>query len=67
MKTVGIVSPGAMGSAVGAAFSAAGVRVVTTLSGRSPSSGVDTRAGSEGVGMVAWKLSHRRLDSMRAM
>jgi 3-hydroxyisobutyrate dehydrogenase-like beta-hydroxyacid dehydrogenase len=32
---VGVVSPGAMGSAVGAAFAAAGSRVVTTLDGRS--------------------------------
>ena len=30
-------------------------------------SGVDTNAGSEGVGMVAWKGSPPRLDSMRAM
>ena len=35
MQTVGIVSPGAMGSAVGAAYRAAGRRVVTTLAGRS--------------------------------
>ena len=33
--TVGIVSAGAMGSAVGAAYRAAGRRVVTTLAGRS--------------------------------
>ncbi|MGH3071765.1 MAG: DUF1932 domain-containing protein [Gaiellaceae bacterium] len=35
MSTVGIVSPGAMGSAVGAAYGAAGSRVVTTVDGRS--------------------------------
>ena len=35
MQTVGIVSPGAMGSAVGAAYCAAGNRVVTTVDGRS--------------------------------
>jgi 3-hydroxyisobutyrate dehydrogenase-like beta-hydroxyacid dehydrogenase len=36
MTTVlGVISPGAMGSAVGAAYAAAGERVVTTLEGRS--------------------------------
>jgi 3-hydroxyisobutyrate dehydrogenase-like beta-hydroxyacid dehydrogenase len=35
MRIVGIVSPGSMGSAVGAAYRAAGRRVVTTLAGRS--------------------------------
>ena len=35
MRTVGIVSPGAMGSAVGAAYRAGGARVVSTLAGRS--------------------------------
>jgi 3-hydroxyisobutyrate dehydrogenase-like beta-hydroxyacid dehydrogenase len=35
MRVVGIVSPGAMGSAVGAAYLDAGRRVVTTLAGRS--------------------------------
>jgi 3-hydroxyisobutyrate dehydrogenase-like beta-hydroxyacid dehydrogenase len=35
VQTVGIVSPGAMGSAVGAAYLAAGNRVVTTVAGRS--------------------------------
>ena len=35
MRTVGIVSPGAMGSAVGAAYAHAGHRVVTTVAGRS--------------------------------
>ena len=33
--TVGIVSPGAMGSAVGASLVRGGVRVVTTIAGRS--------------------------------
>ena len=32
---VGVVSPGAMGSAVGAAYAAGGLAVVTTLEGRS--------------------------------
>lgn len=36
MQTVGIVSPGAMGSAIGAAYREAGNRVVTTVVGRSP-------------------------------
>lgn len=35
MRTVGIVSAGAMGSAVGAAYRAAGSRVVTSVAGRS--------------------------------
>lgn len=35
MTTIGIVSPGAMGSALGRAWAAAGARVVTTLDGRS--------------------------------
>ena len=35
VQTVGIVSPGAMGSAVGAAYREAGNRVVTTVVGRS--------------------------------
>ena len=35
MQTIGIVSPGAMGSAVGAAYLAAGNRVVATVAGRS--------------------------------
>ena len=35
METVGIVSPGAMGSAVGAAYAAAGARVVATVAERS--------------------------------
>lgn len=36
LRTVGIVSPGAMGSALGRAWAAGGARVVTTLLGRSP-------------------------------
>ena len=35
VTTVGIVSPGAMGSAVGAAYARAGARVVATVAGRS--------------------------------
>src|SRR5438067_12883835 len=35
MPTVGIVSPGAMGSAVGDALRRGGARVVTTVAGRS--------------------------------
>jgi 3-hydroxyisobutyrate dehydrogenase-like beta-hydroxyacid dehydrogenase len=35
MATVGIVSPGAMGSAVGAAYRAGGAQVVATVAGRS--------------------------------
>ncbi len=35
MPTVGIVSPGAMGSAVGSALAAGGARVVATVAGRS--------------------------------
>jgi 3-hydroxyisobutyrate dehydrogenase-like beta-hydroxyacid dehydrogenase len=35
VRTVGIVSPGAMGSAVGAAYRESGARVVATVSGRS--------------------------------
>ena len=35
MQVVGIVSAGAMGSAVGAAYQAAGSRVVATAAGRS--------------------------------
>jgi 3-hydroxyisobutyrate dehydrogenase-like beta-hydroxyacid dehydrogenase len=39
MATVGIVSPGAMGSAVGAALRRGGARVVVTISGRSERTG----------------------------
>ena len=48
MRVVGIVSAGAMGSAVGAAYRAAGRRVVTTLAGRSArTGGLAERAGLE--------------------
>ena len=47
MDTIGIVSPGAMGSAVGAAYRAAGHRVVTTAAGRSGR----TRALAERAGL----------------
>jgi 3-hydroxyisobutyrate dehydrogenase-like beta-hydroxyacid dehydrogenase len=48
MRTVGIVSPGAMGSAVGAAYRAGGARVVGTLAGRSERTrGLADRAGLE--------------------
>lgn len=48
MRTVGIVSPGAMGSAVGAAYRAGGARVVSTLAGRSERTrGLADRAGLE--------------------
>ena len=45
--TVGIVSPGAMGSAVGAAYRAGGRRVVTTVAGR----GDRTRGLAEQAGL----------------
>lgn len=44
MTTVGILSPGAVGSAVGAAYLAGGARVVTTLAGRGPRSAALARA-----------------------
>ena len=47
MRVVGIVSPGAMGSAVGAAYVAAGRRVVATTAGRS----ARTRALTEDAGL----------------
>ena len=48
MTTVGIISPGAMGSAVGAAYLAAGNRVVATVSGRSArTAGLAEQAGLE--------------------
>jgi 3-hydroxyisobutyrate dehydrogenase-like beta-hydroxyacid dehydrogenase len=48
MNTVGIVSPGAMGSAVGGAYRAAGHRVVTTVTGRSArTTGLAEQAGLE--------------------
>lgn len=46
--TIGIVSPGAMGSAVGAAYAAGGARVVATIDGRSARTrGLATAAGLE--------------------
>ena len=48
VQTVGIVSPGAMGSAVGAAYRAAGHRVVATVAGRSArTAGLAEQAGLE--------------------
>ena len=48
MQIVGIVSAGAMGSAVGAAYLAAGNRVITTVAGRSArTAGLAERAGLE--------------------
>ena len=47
METVGIVSPGAMGSAVGAAYVDAGARVVATVADRSER----TRALAEAAGL----------------
>ena len=47
VNTVGIVSPGGMGSAVGAAYAHAGVRVVATLEGRSER----TRGLAEAAGL----------------
>ena len=44
MTTVGIVSAGAMGSAVGAAYRAGGARVVTTVAGRSAETADRARA-----------------------
>ena len=48
MQTVGIVSPGAMGSAVGSAYAAGGRRVVATVAGRSSrTAGLAAQAGLE--------------------
>jgi 3-hydroxyisobutyrate dehydrogenase-like beta-hydroxyacid dehydrogenase len=47
MRTVGIVSPGAMGSAVGEAYLEAGFRVVATVQGRS----ARTRALADAAGL----------------
>ena len=48
MQSIGIVSPGAMGSAVGAAFRDAGRRVVATVAGRRERTrGLATAAGLE--------------------
>jgi 3-hydroxyisobutyrate dehydrogenase-like beta-hydroxyacid dehydrogenase len=50
-QVVGIVSPGAMGSAVGAAYQAAGSRVVATVAGRSTRTAtLAERAGLELLG-----------------
>jgi 3-hydroxyisobutyrate dehydrogenase-like beta-hydroxyacid dehydrogenase len=50
MTTVGIVSPGAMGSALGATLTHGGVRVVATVAGRSSrTGGLAERAGLEVV------------------
>ena len=48
MQTVGIASPGAMGSAVGAAYRAGGNRVLATVAGRSErTAGLAAQAGLE--------------------
>ena len=47
MRTVGIVSPGAMGSAVGAAYAYGGARVLATVAGRSER----TRGLAEAAGL----------------
>src|SRR6186997_1152744 len=48
METIGIVSPGAMGSAVGSAYAADGHRVVATVVGRSErTAGLAAQAGLE--------------------
>jgi len=48
VRTIGIVSPGAMGSAVGAAYAAGGARVVATVAGRSARTrGLAAAAGLE--------------------
>jgi 3-hydroxyisobutyrate dehydrogenase-like beta-hydroxyacid dehydrogenase len=47
VRVVGIVSPGAMGSAIGAAYAAAGARAVATAAGRS----ARTRSLAEGAGL----------------
>jgi len=54
VTTVGIMSAGAMGSAVGAAYLAGGARVVTTVAGRSPrTSRLAQQAGLEVLDDVA--------------
>jgi 3-hydroxyisobutyrate dehydrogenase-like beta-hydroxyacid dehydrogenase len=54
MVTVGIVSPGAMGSAVGHALGRGGARVVATIAGRSErTAGLASRAGLELLPNVA--------------
>jgi 3-hydroxyisobutyrate dehydrogenase-like beta-hydroxyacid dehydrogenase len=48
VRTIGIVSPGAMGSAVGHVLAKTGARVVATLDGRSErTAGLASRAGLE--------------------
>ena len=48
MRSIGIVSPGAMGSAVGSAYAAGGYRVVATVAGRSERTrGLGEAAGLE--------------------
>lgn len=49
MTTIGIVSPGAMGSGLGRCWQAGGHRVVATVEGRSPR----TRALAEGLELLA--------------
>ena len=51
MTTIGIVSPGAMGSAVGAAYARAGARVLATTVGRS--SRTETLAREAGLELLA--------------
>jgi 3-hydroxyisobutyrate dehydrogenase-like beta-hydroxyacid dehydrogenase len=51
MTTIGIVSPGAMGSAVGAAYARAGARVVATVAGRSART--ETLAREAGLELMA--------------
>jgi 3-hydroxyisobutyrate dehydrogenase-like beta-hydroxyacid dehydrogenase len=59
VTTVGIVSPGAMGSAVGAALVRGGARVVTSVDGRSPRTArLAERAGLETVPDLATVLDH---------
>ena len=47
VKTVGVMSPGDMGSGVGGALVRSGLRVITSLKGRSEAS--STRAGEQGI------------------
>jgi len=47
VKTVGVMSPGDMGSGVGGALVRNGLRVITSLKGRSEAS--STRAGEQGI------------------
>lgn len=52
-KTIAIVAPGAMGSAIAHRLTAHGARVVTLLDGRSPA----TRARAEAAGMMGTDLA----------